>query len=816
MSNQIINIRVFIASPGDVGSERNGAKEVVAELDKEFRAHGFGIQATMWEDATYYGSGRAQEQINKNDVLTCDVFVGILWQRWGQPTGKYQSGFEEEFAITEDRLARSEAVLPLLYFKLDPVGDGRPVAGDRTQLTKVLEFKASLSSKIFYKEFRSTSEFQGQLRARLLQYVLSRLKQVPTAPASASVELGAPQEKASKVIVTTTSMSDVVQTLSDFGFDHKVPVPEQVAAFINAAGLLNWRRLKETLGAHEINLAFLHSAGIRIGEPGNHLILRTLLADTAENTAGWKTLRRKLTPARLAAQIKFSALYDGAPSVRLGASRFLGKLWNAGVRKEIISVGLKDSDKNVARLHIQNLGEYGAPTDSRKIIPFLKSDAPDDRTSAWLSLWRLNQRRGESYCSEFLQAYDPADYGVRKLEVETLRVAIHAATVAGLAKLVQGKYPLVRVLALVEQVSRGIVAAEQLDTLLPIEDNPALHLALTAMIKNGRIKSVSEIRLRLPKNAGTIITGIRDIDGMMFSLIQLLPASGSSGIDLDWGGAESPFNYFYWGLHADHGALDEIRADLRGGFKQFRDKSFLRSARISLQESPVPGFASLTPEQQEKFVEGVANKLDAGFASVHDFIRDQFVNAAFLVLAIRGKQSDCAIAHATNPGKYEDSNEGVLRLLEAFGGKDDAQLAYKLSERFYGDRKLRSLILSLKLDTTKTIARKMIASSSVDSVRLALVANSLSPKEKSAASLKYLLNENEVLRKISIAWLALNVGKSALEKILRDHIGGATYYYNTVHWFDVVLYSPKEVRATELVTLREVLTTKMGRFSIFG
>jgi hypothetical protein len=88
-------LKVFLASPGDVKLERVAAEELVNEMNKYLRALGWQIALYMWEDVVP-GFGRPQEIINAS-VDECDVFLGLLWEKWGQQTGKYSSGFEEEF-----------------------------------------------------------------------------------------------------------------------------------------------------------------------------------------------------------------------------------------------------------------------------------------------------------------------------------------------------------------------------------------------------------------------------------------------------------------------------------------------------------------------------------------------------------------------------------------------------------------------------------------------------------------------------------------------------------------------------------------------
>lgn len=96
MSNSREVLKVFIASPGDLSDERKRARIVVDEINRTV-GRTFDVQVDLigWED-TLPGAGRPQALINQ-DVDACDLFVGMLWQRWGQATGEFSSGFEEEF-----------------------------------------------------------------------------------------------------------------------------------------------------------------------------------------------------------------------------------------------------------------------------------------------------------------------------------------------------------------------------------------------------------------------------------------------------------------------------------------------------------------------------------------------------------------------------------------------------------------------------------------------------------------------------------------------------------------------------------------------
>ena len=102
-------LRTFLASPGDLQDERKAIRDVVDEFNESWADDlGYHIELLGWED-TVAGFGRPQELINQ-DVDRCDLFIGLIWKRWGTPPdkdGKFSSGFQEEFKRSIDRRENS-------------------------------------------------------------------------------------------------------------------------------------------------------------------------------------------------------------------------------------------------------------------------------------------------------------------------------------------------------------------------------------------------------------------------------------------------------------------------------------------------------------------------------------------------------------------------------------------------------------------------------------------------------------------------------------------------------------------------------------
>ncbi len=70
--------------------------------------------------------GRPQSNINPY-LDECDLFVGILWEKWGTPPGgdvTYSSGFEEEFERTRERRDKNGNGAPDIWLFLKEVSRG--------------------------------------------------------------------------------------------------------------------------------------------------------------------------------------------------------------------------------------------------------------------------------------------------------------------------------------------------------------------------------------------------------------------------------------------------------------------------------------------------------------------------------------------------------------------------------------------------------------------------------------------------------------------------------------------------------------------
>jgi tetratricopeptide (TPR) repeat protein len=190
-------IKVFIASPSDLAVERREFKEVIDELNK---GYGRGAHVTFeplgWEDALATVARRAQSVINQ-DIDACDVFVLVMWRRWGQDApdaAPYSSYTEEEFYRALGRFEKEKRPTIFVLFKhIDPgqMADAGP------QLAKVLAFRRKLEEtrRVLYRGFDDEKSFRAEIDKHLTGFVEGKCETVdgpsaaPLIPDSIRTEL---------------------------------------------------------------------------------------------------------------------------------------------------------------------------------------------------------------------------------------------------------------------------------------------------------------------------------------------------------------------------------------------------------------------------------------------------------------------------------------------------------------------------------------------------------------------------------------------------------------------------------------------------
>ncbi|MCP1171628.1 DUF4062 domain-containing protein [Ralstonia chuxiongensis] len=160
-------IQIFVASPSDVQPERDALEDAIREINQTWaKTSGLAFELVRWEThvAPAFGSD-PQDLINRQIGDDYDVFIGILWSRFGTPTPRAMSGTAEEFERARSRLVGGQNTPELMvYFKDAPIA---PSKIDADQLAQVHDFKKSIAQQGAYATFDDVASFSVSVRAHL-------------------------------------------------------------------------------------------------------------------------------------------------------------------------------------------------------------------------------------------------------------------------------------------------------------------------------------------------------------------------------------------------------------------------------------------------------------------------------------------------------------------------------------------------------------------------------------------------------------------------------------------------------------------------
>lgn len=280
---------VFLASPSDLGQERDVLRETIERVNADLAGMGVYFRVTGWEN-TLPRLGRAQGLINP-DVERAQVFIGMLKGRWGTATGTHDSGFAEEFELAQSLFDTNGEPDVHLFFgdlpqdRLDDPGD---------ELKKVLEFKTRIETEriALYGTFGTPAELASQVQRILFNKALELTREAAGRPETGTSgrEDSAPLEvESGEIDEAREQMSGAYDRVAAWfkGGDVSDGAPDfdRVELVANAFG-----RDKHLLGAHLVNRLFRRREELILSNGEAALWLRTLLADFGNQEPGERTI----------------------------------------------------------------------------------------------------------------------------------------------------------------------------------------------------------------------------------------------------------------------------------------------------------------------------------------------------------------------------------------------------------------------------------------------------------------------------------------------------------------------------------------------
>ena len=180
-------IRIFASSPGDLEDERNQLGAVVQELNTTLGAlvpdKGVGLELIRWETHTHPDvAAEPQAVVDEQLGQDYDIFVGMMWSRFGTPTKGTGSGTEHEFRAAHAGWEKRRRPAHILFYFCEQDIPASVAWDHADQLKAVHAFRTDLERRGLIGSYPSHRDFADTVRPALVR-VLSRLLHADEPPA---------------------------------------------------------------------------------------------------------------------------------------------------------------------------------------------------------------------------------------------------------------------------------------------------------------------------------------------------------------------------------------------------------------------------------------------------------------------------------------------------------------------------------------------------------------------------------------------------------------------------------------------------------
>ena len=771
-------LRAFLASPGDLQEERKAVRDVVAEFNESWAdVLGYQIELLGWED-TVAGFGRPQQLINQ-DVDRCDLFIGLMWKRWGTPPdkdGNFSSGFHEEFEQSIARREHSGSPEIALFFKEIP-DEFMEDPGD--DLKRVLEFRETIitEKKILFQNFSTTPDMEKLVRKNVTAYV-NRVTAADAASAPEEVRAKPADSEPEREKGEEKSPDSSLFSAEGFAFLEKFVDrirQEDEMADLSAPDVARFRLLANSismpgnqemaLGVHDINILFLARAeGMKLSETETFCLARLGLQHLSnENVPLWCWFS-DLSHAQFDA-VLFSLVVGTADDEKVRALSVLSALAHEITtdqnREGILNAWFSEkSSTRVRAAALEYLTKMGTAEDyavAKK--EYDRSDSGTFRKALECMVSILLRTGPESSAQQL----------VLESQFESLDAAMLQAVLGGFENLetdalllgLEHRNVQVRLRTLKVLLGRGSLNEEMAERLSGDRDASVRNEAITALLKLGRPftgEEVKKILVRPQQQPGPGFPGMTAEIGSdrkgeeFFARYQLeslkkspegeLTAKVESSLMFD----DTAYFARVESYFAKH--VKELRRDIDDTFKAYFEERIRRMETFYDNISAGKDFAK---------------KLNQ-YRALEDFYRKLLTRQGLDILCRAAEREDLQRiignlqdGYAWASAEYEDFRGEVAKAVLSMSREHPVSALFSLE--------LPAVILKKTIELCEESRF-----SNIPRDTLFGLLNHESPDVRKAASIK-------AVRVLSA---------ERIKAILREYVSGDEYrYYNVIHWLDL-------------------------------
>jgi len=226
VDERVRSLTIFVSSPGDVLEERRALARAVDELNRHVAPEsGFVLRLVDWETHVRPAMGEDAQDVINRQIPPYDALVGIMWHRFGTPTGRASSGTEEEFRLAYARWRSEGKPEIMFYFNRAPCTPA--TAADSEQQKRVALFRRELRRTGLVWDYCGTREFESLVRNHLLLWLVELRRAARAAtPAQGELRIGDIEVQAPKlwsssnvVMFSLWYLGDGLAFVKDLGID---------------------------------------------------------------------------------------------------------------------------------------------------------------------------------------------------------------------------------------------------------------------------------------------------------------------------------------------------------------------------------------------------------------------------------------------------------------------------------------------------------------------------------------------------------------------------------------------------------------------
>lgn len=812
-------LRAFLASPGDLQEERKAVDGVITEFNKSWAdALDYQVELLGWED-TVAGFGRPQHLINP-EVDRCDLFIGLMWKRWGTPPdkdGEFSSGFEEEFKRAMARREHSKSPEIALFFKkISDESMGDP--GD--DLKKVLEFRKRIMTErtLLFQEFSTIPEIETLVRRKVTEYVngvrakdaTSEPKKVTEKPADSEPERDTGEENPDSSLVSAEGFAFLKNLIDRIG-------RKDAAANLSASDVARFRLLANSiaksgnqemaLGAHDINILFSARAeGLKLSKKETFCLARLGFQHLSnENVPLWCWCSD--LPYSLLDVVLTSSYVGANDEEKVGALSVLSalayELPTGKTRERILNAWF--SEESLARVRVAAL-EYLTKMGTAEDYAVAKKeyDRSDSGTfrKALECMVNIRLRTGPGNSAQQL---------VLESQFESLGAVMLQAVLEGFENLetealligLEHRNAQVRLQTLKVLLGRGSLDEVMAERLSGDSDASVRNEAITALSKLGRSfteEEAKKILVRLQQQPGPGFPGM--IAGLgsdrkgeeLFTQYQMerlkkLPEGELTrkvGSSLMYNDAA----YFarvesYFTTHAK-----ELRRDIDDTFKAYFEERIRRDEAFYNRLLAGEDWAKKFKDQDR---------------NLEDFHRKRLTRQGLDILCRMGKHEDLQRIRGNLQGGYAGASKADAEYLEKYGEWTDILMLANVKmtmlsgslapvadyEDFQGEVAKAALSISREHPASALFSLELPAVILKKTLELCPESRFLNISDDTLFGL--LNHESPDVRKAASIKAVEAFSANRIKVILHEYVSSGEYrYYNVMHWLDLGASMPRD------------------------